>query len=239
MSRITHRSEQAWIYDDVLSSEDFAALLLHLDALDYASVHARGRRKVWRLHDGDPLVSRTALFHVDPREKRPDEPGYPTRTALDRLIAAVLARAPEVAHLVGSVGESWEKVSFTPSIYPQGTSLSLHQDGLAYAGSFTFFAHPEWRVHWGGQLLVLDPDPGPGAHSAAFMPSFLQDDTESRRALEPGTGLAIFARPNRLVFLSPTARHLVTRVDVNAGQHARVSVAGFFHRPPPPPPGEP
>jgi Rps23 Pro-64 3,4-dihydroxylase Tpa1-like proline 4-hydroxylase len=45
----------------------------------------------------------------------------------------------------------------------------------------------------------------------------------------------IFPKPNRIAFLSPRAMHLLTRIDTNAGQQARISVAGFFHRNVPPP----
>jgi hypothetical protein len=59
---------------------------------------------------------------------------------------------------------------------------------------------------------------------------FLDDRQESLRVFDPGFALTIFPKPNRIAFLSPTALHLLTRVDTNAGQVARLSVAGFFHR---------
>jgi hypothetical protein len=231
MSRITHTSVNVVVYDDVLSPGDFAALFAHLNSLEYQSVHARSWRKVWRLHDGDPLTSKAVWLYPEPPDDKTDEPKYPTGTPIDPLVAWIAARAPEVEHLIGRGGADWRRLSAAPWVYPPGSGLSLHQDGVLYTGAFTFFAHREWRIHWGGQLLVLDPVTAPGGSPpSALMPPFLGDDQESERALSPGLALAVFAKPNRIVFLGPTAQHLMTRVDPNAGQHPRVSVAGFFHK---------
>ncbi|MFE9847148.1 hypothetical protein [Streptomyces goshikiensis] len=127
------------------------------------------------------------------------------------------------------------RLSFTPWIYPAGSGLSLHQDGSEYSGAFTFFAHQEWRLHWGGHLLVLDPRTRSRmAGDGEVGPVFLDDRRESARAFDPGFALTVFPKPNRIAFLSPAALHLLTRVDENAGQAARLSVAGFFHRTPDP-----
>jgi hypothetical protein len=56
-----------------------------------------------------------------------------------------------VEHLIGRGGADWRRLSAAPWVYPPGSGLSLHQDGVLYTGAFTFFAHREWRIHWGGQ----------------------------------------------------------------------------------------
>ena len=82
-------------------------------------------------------------------------------------------------------------------------------------------------------MLVLDPATRPRSRSKGEVgPVFLEDRQESARAFDPGFATAVFPKPNRIAFLSPEALHLLTRVDANAGQAARVSVAGFFHRKP-------
>jgi hypothetical protein len=111
-------------------------------------------------------------------------------------------------------------------------SLTISQDGVLYSGAFTFFAHPEWRLHWGGYLVLLDPRTrSVDIANGELSPPFLGDSEESLRAFDPGFALAVLPKPNRIVFLSSTALHLMTRVDANAGQAARISVAGFFHKP--------
>lgn len=225
------RTTDIAVYDDVLSPTDFRQLLRHLGGLNYNSVHAHGWRKVWRLHDGDPLTSSTSWYYPDHEGGNPDEVRYPTNTPFDPLIAWIVDRLSEVGSIVGSPGSTWKRLSFAPWIYPSGSGLSLHQDGRHYSGAFTFFAHPAWRLHWGGHLLVLDPaTSSPPAHPEEPGSPFLDDRDETAHVFEPGLASAIFPKPNRIVFISPTARHLMTRVDENAGQNPRISVAGFFLR---------
>lgn len=232
MSTLTYNSSAAIVYDDVLPERDFRALWRHLNTLEAHSVHARSWRKVWRLHDGNPLTSRAGWFLTAGAEGKPNDLLYPLGTPLDHLVAWILDKTPDVASIIGDAGSDWRRMSFAPWIYPPGSGLSLHQDGNLYTGAFTYFAHPEWRVHWGGQLIILDPSTAPMGQQEPdeLSPPFLSDDQETARAMCPGHGLVFFAKPNRLVFLPPTVQHLVTRVDPNAGQHARISVAGFFHK---------
>jgi hypothetical protein len=232
MSEPSYRSNDLLVYDEVLPGAAFTELFRHLGGLEYTSVHHEGWRKVWRLHDGDPLRARTVWYRPGQSEASRSST-YPTGTAIDRLIAWVAERQTEIASVVGTGGIEWARLSFTPWIYPAGSGLSLHQDGSSYSGAFTYFAHPEWRLHWGGHLLVLDPRTRSRTASPAEIgPSFLDDRQESLRAFDPGFALTVFPRPNRIAFLSSTALHLLTRVDPNAGQAARLSVAGFFHRTP-------
>lgn len=228
--RPSYRSEDVLVYDDVLPEATFSKLFRHLGSLEYTSVHQSGWRKVWRLHDGDPLRGRTVWY-------RPDGRSTPSGSAVDELVGWIAGRQHEIAEIVGTSGTDWTRLSFTPWIYPVGSGLSLHQDGTAYSGAFTFFAHQEWRLHWGGHLLVLDPRTRSRSTSGAgeFGPVFLDDRRESARAFDPGFAITVFPKPNRIAFLSPAALHLLTRVDENAGQAARLSIAGFFHRRPEPP----
>jgi len=229
MTGPSYKSDDVVVFDDVLPAGQFAALLRHLNGLDYTSVHARGWRKVWRLHDGSPLTGRAGWYrpHDDPDER---EILYPTGSPIDDLITWILDRLPDLETVVGAP-DTWDRMSFAPWIYPPGSGLSLHQDGVLYTGAFTYYAHPQWQLHWGGYLVVLDPRTRPVDISAGELsPPFLTDAQESRRAFDPGIGLTVLPKPNRIAFLSPTALHLMTRVDQNAGQAARISVAGFFHK---------
>jgi hypothetical protein len=233
--KITHTSRDVLVYDDVLAPRELATLFAHLNTLEYHSVHARSWRKVWRLYDGNPLTSKVSWLYPEPPASPPDEPRYPTGTPMDALIEWIASKVPEIEAMIGHGGSDWEKLSVAPWIYPPGSALSMHRDGGPYSGAFTFFAHPEWRIHWGGHLLVLNPSASPArpAPPAGLQRPFLTDDHEADDALDPGLALTVFAKPNRIAFLSPTVRHLLTRVDGNAGQHARISVAGFFHKPTP------
>ncbi|GIH15013.1 2OG-Fe(II) oxygenase [Rugosimonospora africana] len=225
-----YKSDEAVVYDDVLPADQFAALFRYLNGVEYASVHAQRWHKVWRLTDGNPLTAKAGWYHPRP-VGRPRTPRYPTGTPLDRLVDWIVARVPDVASVVGNL-DAWEALSFAPWIYPAGSGLSLHQDGARYTGAFTYFAHPHWKLHWGGHLMVLDPQtPRRDLAGGELMPAFLNDDDETARVFDPGLAQVILPRPNRIVFISPTAQHVLTKVDASAGQAARVSVAGFFHKP--------
>ncbi|GAA2043922.1 2OG-Fe(II) oxygenase [Catenulispora yoronensis] len=228
MTEASFRNEDVAVYDDVLPADRFQALLRHLNAMSYTSVHASEWRKVWRLHDGNPLTSRAFWYHA-PDVAASEAPAYPTGTPIDDLTDWITGHAGEVEDIIGTP-PGWDRLSLAPWIYPPGSGLSLHQDGNLYTGAFTYFAHPDWRLHWGGQLMVLDRRTQARGVDELW-PPFLDDAAESVRAFDPGFALTIFPKPNRLVFISPTALHLLTRVDVNAGQSSRLSVAGFFHKP--------
>jgi hypothetical protein len=215
----------AVVVDDVLDPDDFAALGRELGLGRYESVHARGWDRAWRFGDGAPL--RGGAVYFDPTGSL-DRPGvrYPTSSVVDTFIDALRALAVEHADVVGHEGSDWTTIFLSPWLYPVGSALSLHRDGGAYSGAFTYFAHPAWGVHWGGDLVVLDDDGSATSQAALGSLGWIQED-------EVGTalGTCVFPRPNRLAFLGPQRPHLITRVDPNAGDHVQTSLAGFFLRP--------
>jgi hypothetical protein len=231
-NQLRYASPDLIIFDDVLSPGDFTKLFRHINSLSYRSVHENGWHKVWRLHDGSPLTSEAGWYHPAIQDL-PRKGSYPTRTPIDSLIGWIADNLPAIQSIVGAPTVDWCRFSFASWVYPPGSGLSLHSDGDRYSGAFTYFAHPDWGPHWGGHLVVLDGQTAlPGAEAEELSPPFLYAREESARAFDPGLGLAVFAKPNRIVFISPNVQHMVTRVDVNAGQTARVSVAGFFHKDP-------
>ncbi|MFL6139742.1 MAG: hypothetical protein ACJ74O_18365 [Frankiaceae bacterium] len=212
------------VVDDVLDAEAFAQLGRELAHGQYASVHARGWDKAWRLGDGSPL--RGGAVHYDPTGMHP-RPGaqYPTATVVDELIDAVRGLAAEHQHVVGVEGEEWAAMFLAPWLYPVGSALSLHRDGGAYSGAFTYFAHPRWGIHWGGELLLLDEEPLAGGRWPQGTTGWMVEDE-----VGPGLATCVFPRPNRLVLVGPGRPHLITRVDPSAGDHVRTTLAGFFLR---------
>lgn len=232
MCRLTLSNEQLRVYDDFLAPEAFDALLPYTTGVTFGMVHREEWRKVWRLGDGLPLEGQTTYYRPDAAlYEEGEDPRYPTGTALDTVIEAIRqAVDAEAANVVGKAGDDWTCMSVTPWVYPQGSGLSLHRDRGAYSGSYTYFIHHDWNFHWGGQLLVLDSRTGNGhdPESSPYHPPFLSDQDENRAAAEPGLGLCILPKPNRLVFIAPDAYQMITRVDANAGNRPRVALAGFF-----------
>lgn len=214
----------AVVVDDVLEMPAFQALGRELADGRYESVHARGWDKAWRVGDGAPL--RGGPVYYDPTGAV-DRPGarYPTSSVVDTFIDALRALAAQHPEVVGREGRDWRTIFLSPWLYPRGSALSLHRDGGAYSGAFTYFAHPTWGFHWGGELVLLGDDDSASARAQLGTTGWLQPD-------EVGTalGTCVFARPNRLALLGPQRPHLIHRVDTNAGDHVRTSLAGFFLR---------
>lgn len=221
--RVVLAEPDAVVVDDLLGPTAFSRIQQELARGHFISVHAKGWDKAWRLGDGTPMRGDPVYF--DPTGSV-DRPGvrYPTFSVVDEFIQALRDLARQHPHVVGREGKDWLALFLAPWLYPVGSSLSLHRDGGGYSGAFTYFAHRQWGVHWGGELLLLPDDPGvdwPMPGSTGWM-------VPDEAGLDVAT--CIFPRPNRLVLVGPTRPHLITRVDINAGDRVRTSLAGFFLR---------
>src|SRR5262249_24945314 len=106
-----------------------------------------------------------------------------------------------------------------------------HCDGRRYSGSFTFFVHYKWSVHWGGELLVSQDFKANIASESSEKggESWLAEEADGD--MDAGVSTCIIPIPNRLVLIGPDCPHRVARVDQNAGARVRASIAGFFLRP--------
>lgn len=222
-------SSQVTVFDNVFTAGERDQLFLYVNKQEFRSVHVPVWQKVWRLGDGAPLVGPT--WNSD--RLREDGSLTDPSEAVGIFFRRVLSLLAE-AESVTKMRRDWTTLSATPWIYPVGAGLSLHVDGKSrLAGAYAYFLHQDWNIHWGGQLIVLDPA-SPNTfdtstdQSLARGSRWLVDDVENERVWEPGLGLCIFPKPNRIVFISPTAQHFITRVDSAAGQNARLSIAGFL-----------
>lgn len=221
---VVHAGRDVVVVDDVLDRPSFAAIGQALLHGRYDSVHARGWDKAWRLCDGTPLRGAGVYYDPTGAQARPGA-RYPTASIVDTFIDVVRALTTQHPQIVGTEGVEWSSMFLSPWLYPVGSALTLHRDGGAYSGAFTYFAHPRWGVHWGGELLILDDEPSPAPRQPQGATGWLAEDE-----LHGGLATCVFARPNRLVLVGPDRPHLMTRVDVNAGDHVRTTLAGFFLR---------
>jgi len=249
---------QFHIYDDVLSSDDFRAVWTFVQLETFVPVHKDVWQKAWRITDGIPLRSLTAVMQSDPHSARTEasarEGGrpplkYPTHTGVDKVLDVILAGLDPIEELVGRRNVDFDGVSACAYLYPQGTGLSWHEDvPRLYTGGYIFYAHPEWNCQWGGELLVADEssrarDLGAGKVvglrregaqlklATVGIPSFLDNEQENRELERMAMGRYIAPKPNRLVVLASGNPHMINRVSSAAGDHVRCSISGFFHRP--------
>jgi len=233
MRRLTS-NELMTVYDDFLPKEAFDALLSHVTAAGFQIVHRERWGKVWRLGDGFPLEGARLSTYYGSGATPPeiDEgPRYPTGTPIDAFVDAVdrvIGREPCFAN---GAGATLNRLTVSPAVYRPGSGLSLHRDRFGYSGSYAYYIHREWNFHWGGHLLILDPrteDSYAGDYDYSYNRPFLSDEDEGWGTAAPGLATCILPKPNRLVFIAPEARHMITRVDGNAGDRPRVALVGFF-----------
>lgn len=118
-----------------------------------------------------------------------------------------------------SLADTWV---FNYYSYAAGDCLLTHDDtdqGYAMKGKHaplrriavaTYF-HEEWHSDWGGELIIYKKRSG---HTSE------KPDLEVTHCIEP--------RPGSLVMFTVPRFHRVCRVDETAGEHRRLSIAGWF-----------
>ena len=113
-------------------------------------------------------------------------------------------------------------LGFSYYSYSAGDCLLAHDDtdqGRPIAGRRTLqrrialvtYFHEEWQPDWGGELIIYATRTG--EHTA-------KPDLVPTHCIEP--------RPGSLVMFTVPRFHRVCRVDATAGQHRRLSIAGWF-----------
>ena len=223
------------IVDNFLPQDLFTGFWYHIQGEQFEFVHSREWINAFSLSDGNPLWSRPAISHARNDDKHTAV--YPTNTAFDIFIGALISAASDFSHLIGHHGVDWDFFFSRIYLYPKDTGLSWHTDGkYDIAGAYIFYAHPEWKASWGAELqvnAVISPALEYPFKDTGFGPpkqvGFHLDDAAVDEALvEPGFGYFIFPKPNRLVLIRNRLLHQIKKVDRNAGNRVRCSVTGFF-----------
>ena len=176
--KLTARTPQFHVYDEVLSTKDLRTVWEFMQIESYVSVHHHEQAKVWRLSDGTPLGSTTAVFlerrkasgsgEDEPAPASAARPGrglsraYPTHSGIDLVLETIVNNLDSFAELIGQRGRDFHNVSARAFLYPQGTGLSWHEDDVIYSGGYVFYVNPEWNSQWGGELLIADRPEGGG-----------------------------------------------------------------------------
>lgn len=211
------RTSRFVVWDDVLSANEFGLLMAHVSNQNFRSVHTTSWEKVWKLTDGQ--VFRTQSLYSE---------NFPTNSPMDRIFELMMELSLSNPTISGTNPKDWNRLTTACYIYPKGTRIAWHGDGAIYTSAFTYYCHPRWSPHWGGELMVaqtphentmpkLDYDVSPGVdHSRydAWISAY-------------GIGQMVVPKPNRLVLMQGGTCHMVNRVDESAGDNLRMSVVGF------------
>lgn len=113
-------------------------------------------------------------------------------------------------------------VGFSYYSYSAGDCLLTHNDteqGRLVDGrrapkrriAVVTYVHEEWQPDWGGELIIYAQRAGRPSDSVDLVPT---------HCIEP--------RPGTLVMFTVPRYHRVCRVDLTAGPHRRLSIAGWF-----------
>ncbi|MEW9891469.1 MAG: 2OG-Fe(II) oxygenase [Candidatus Symbiodolus clandestinus] len=235
------KGEGYLIFDDFLSNNELFALQLYMQFENYCLVHSHGWSKSWRMIDGEPLVSISYRYSC-----------LTGKTTVDNSIITagidILSQKINtiILHLRDFLKEQWNAFSLTTFLYPAGSGLGWHEDDAEYKGAYIFYAHPEWKPSWGGELFLIDTPVNSsaglsentynaseevlrmsGITGGAVGPEFGWTIRE-RNINDSGVGVFIYPKPNRLVVIKPNYSHCIKKVEANAGDNLRCSVAGFF-----------
>lgn len=230
------------VLDDFLPEKEFLAVQKFIQFQDYKSVHADRWSKSWRPGDGHPLVSRSFFSKSMPGV--PDGYAYPSKTGVDFVFKHILAGIKNYGRWVGSE-DVWEYFNATVYLYPRETGLGWHEDDYSYSGAYIYYAHPEWRPAWGGELCVMgytEPSSGlaadepddiaeiyamAGVSGGDYGPEFGQT-IRDKKIMEQGQGIFVMPKPNRIVFIKEGYSHCIKKVDSAAGDRMRCTITGFF-----------
>jgi len=151
-------------------------------------------------------------------------PLHPTGTPLDSVVEMVDRNVKSCEDIIGTKGKDWVAVVCTPYNYKSGERLAWHTDSEIYSGAFILYAHENWDIEWGGELLYSNVNA-----SDIFNPNTKVDAEKKLKRLEQGK--YINPLPNRLVVIGAGTPHKVSNVTLSAEDNMRVSVAGFFITP--------
>jgi len=239
-SRVLLADESFMVVDDFLPEDQYRSLREFLVSADYKHINSSGIiSRAWHLQDRFPLRSETSWIQMVDNPPEP-KPAWvlPTGQPIDGFMQAVEAFQADSVPWIGQRGVAWDQFSATSWIYPPGTGLAMHTDGSnVYSGAYVYFLNDSWRSHWGGLLLVMDRvvNQHVATHESTqdgmrwYRRRWLHENRLEELMLEAGgIGRVVFPKANRIVFLANNAHHMVTRINEEAGDCVRLSLAGFF-----------
>jgi hypothetical protein len=212
--RETERGERYVVFDDFLSPSEFDDAVEFMGRVKLSATDS----VVSPYLDGPALRSKGVSLPAGIGDGSPN--GRPA------LYTRVAVAASSEHRLFGEPGSAWDQLTFTFWEYPPGSRLGWHNDaGRGRQGEFILYLHSYWDVSWGGELLLIDRDPGLiSAHDAATPAELSQALLKCE--VNP---IAVLPRPNRLVLVRSNTVHTIHRVDESAGSSKRRSLTGFVY----------
>ena len=247
--RETYKNKQVLVLDEFLPKEEFDAIHAYLQLEDYEWIRSNDWERVWRITDGDSLKGPEIYSH----DLGFDKSHYPTGSGMDTFLERILKTKEIFAPWVGTLSRDWRAVTAQPFIFPRGTRLSWHGDPPdLITGGYVFYGHDRWNIQWGGELFIEEEGGGhptfnrseegsseEGAPSSPeekelFRQLIIRQSMDNSYLNEvlshPGMGRFFMPLPIRVILFTAGTRHMVNRVDANAGDRLRHTISGSFRR---------
>ena len=231
--RTTFESDQAIVIDDFLPSKVLDNLREQVECLKLKQLEY-GDDKIYKLDCG--TIYKSDKKWMNDSDTRPPA----IKEFMDKVA---------VTHPLGIRASSNEEqvlmknFSCMVHAYGAGSELSWHRDAGNFTGAYTFYLHRHWMHTWGGNMLIADDKTNFEVYNDApeniqpsdmyakefnkILPTF-NLGFESKCVLDPGVGMYIAPKPNRIVFVKKNTVHKVERIDKTAGGNWRLSLTGFF-----------
>ena len=197
-----------YIYDDVLSPEDFNRLFhLMQQGIQYLSLGAHRYTSVWEPTDSQILRGEQKVvdLHHIPND----------------FLSVLLNPIAEAIKHTGIQGA--KSLVMLPHCYPPGTSIKWHTDEN-YLGAATYYLHRKWNSEWGGEFLHLNEENPKLENTTYYM--FVDNEDISDSIVNNGVGVWAAPKPNRLVINESGEWHKVVRSTPNANY--RFTIQSFI-----------
>ena len=237
-AKVTAQNEFFTVIDDLLPADIRARLWNYFQIQPLNSVRALGIEGHWLLEDSGVLRGPTVGWgHTWDAQ-------YPSGAPIDNVMKALVDCADLFAATVGRYDIDWKIFSAMPTLYQPGQGLVWHRDSEDNTGSWVYYAHDQWNIEWGGELLLahtldLPREYGVYFHRLSATPELpepipwqthLDNEDANRLLLEGGFGSYVAPKPNRLVLIKGGTPHAIAKVLPAAGRHLRASIGGFFKK---------
>lgn len=212
------------LFDDFLPPDEAGYLWNQFQSEEYSFINTDHWRKVYRIHDGNPLRGPAYDFM------------WITQDAENEALQLFVNKINNVREQIEDfLADDTERFSVSFNAFPAGTGLSWHKDGLC-KGALIYYVHPYWGAHWGGELCIASgkdsikraPDKPISATDYKHFAQVFDQAHDDNCLMAQGEGAYLMAKPNRLVILKPKTNHCVKPVAATAGAHMRCTLSGFF-----------
>ncbi len=148
ITKVTAQTESYTVIDDLLPPDARDRLWNYFQIQPLNPVRALGLQGHWLLDDSDTLRGPTVGWG------HKFDAQYPCGAPIDDVMKALVDCAALFAASVGQYNTDWKIFSAMPTVYQAGQGLVWHRDSEDNTGSWIYYAHNDWNIEWGGELLL-------------------------------------------------------------------------------------